>query len=343
MENETYQISDIMPVGTDQFGEISLEGDFSFNLTQNSKTGNLVHSGFEMVSDFGRATGSFLGLNHYFAVTEMYRYKQGLSVTTRLHQPMIGLHFQLDGAALLQTIQARSARSFANVEIRSGETNLMIVPPLSDTFELKEGMVGNIFSISLSLGYIRDLSNRYPDLMEPILTKVGKGDFCLLKEQNVRITPRMRDVIRRIQNQNNGQIAGSLFFESQVLNLLSLFFSQMEQPGSNGRRALPRSDRDRIHRAKEILLQRLDSPPTLAELSRLVGTNEFKLKQGFKELFGTSPYAYHLQHKLELARSYILDTDFTIAEIAYRMGYSDPAHLTKAFRKQYGICPSDLR
>lgn len=87
----------------------------------------------------------------------------------------------------------------------------------------------------------------------------------------------------------------------------------------------------------------MKDPPTLAELSKLVGTNEFKLKGDFKEVFGTTPYAYHLKHKLELARSYILDTDLTIAEIAYKVGYSDPAHLTNAFRKQYDIPPSELR
>lgn len=346
MNNETCQISDIMPVDADLFGgEISLEGDFSFTSTQNSKTGDLIYSGFEMVSDFGRATGSMMGIHHYFAISETYRYKQGLTVTTRLNQPMIELHFQLEGSAHAQTIQSQAIQSSTDLDldIKSGETNLMIVPPLSDTFELKEEMGGNIFSILLSIEYIKDLSNRYPELMEPILTKVNRKEFCLLKEQNLHITPRMRDVIQRIQNQSYGQIAGSLFLEAQILDLLSQFFTNPEQPVSANGHSLSRSDLDHIHRAREILLERLEAPPTLAELSRFVGTNEFKLKRGFKEVFGTSPYAYHLQYKLERAKSYILDTDLTIAEIAYQVGYSDPSHLTNAFRKQYGIRPSDLR
>jgi AraC family transcriptional regulator, transcriptional activator of the genes for pyochelin and ferripyochelin receptors len=71
--------------------------------------------------------------------------------------------------------------------------------------------------------------------------------------------------------------------------------------------------------------------------------NEFKLKRGFREIFGTSPYAFLLQHKLELARNYLLDTEWSIGEIARRIGYRDPAHFTHAFRKQYGLRPSDLR
>src|SRR5690606_31825857 len=98
-----------------------------------------------------------------------------------------------------------------------------------------------------------------------------------------------------------------------------------------------RTELEHIHMAREILMNRISNPPTLAELSRLVGSNEFILKRGFKDIFGTSPYALHLQHKLALAKSYILDTALTIAEIAYQVAYSDTVHYSKAFRQRYGI------
>ncbi|MEX0774014.1 MAG: AraC family transcriptional regulator, partial [Balneolales bacterium] len=227
--------------------------------------------------------------------------------------------------------------------IQQGESNLMIIPPMNESFELKEELSGNTFTLLLSHGYLLDLSCRFPHLLEPVLDKLKKKDFCHLRKQNLQVSPRMRGAIQRIQSYDAGQIAGSLFLEAQILDLLGLFFSQPEQPASSNGHAFSRLDQERIHRAKDILLERMETPPTLAELSRLVGSNEFKLKRGFKELFGTSPYAYLLQQKLELARSYILDTELTIGEIAYQVGYSDPAHLTHAFRKQYGIRPSDLR
>lgn len=344
MDNETHQISDVLPVDADLFGgEISLAGDFSFNCTHSSRSGDLLRTGFEMISDFGNADCMMLGKRHYFAISETYSYKQGLFCTTRLDQPLIELHFQLEGSA--RAIESSQSAIDFKMDIQPGEANLMIVPPLSDSFELKEAMGGTIFSIMLSKEYLTDLSSRFPRQMEPILTRIKKKDFCFLSDQHLRITPRMHAVIRRIQNHDSSHMAGSLFLEAQILDLLSLMFIQLDQSASsqsNGHSLSP-SDQERIRRVREILMERMKDPPTLAELSRLVGTNEFKLKRGFKKIFGTSPYDYHLQHKLEQARSYILDTDLTIAEIAYKVGYSDPAHLTNAFRKQYGICPSDLR
>lgn len=342
MKNETHQIADVLPVDADLFGgEISLAGDFSFNYTHSSRSGDLLRTRFEMVSDFGNADCMMLGKRHYFAISEIYRYKQGLFCKTRLDQPLIELHFQLEGSA--KAIQSSESAIDLKLDIQPGEANLIIVPPLSDSFELKEAMGGTIFSIMLSKEYLIDLSNRFPHQLEPVLTKIKQKDFCFLSEQHLRITPRMHAIIQRIRNYDNGHITGSLFLEAQILNLLSLFLAQVEEPISSNGYSLSRTDQERIHRAKEILIERLEDPPTLAELAKIVGTNEFKLKRGFKEVFGTTPYAYHLQHKLEQARSYILDTDLTIAEIAYKVGYSDPAHLTNAFRKQYDIRPSDLR
>src|SRR5699024_4931164 len=269
---------------------------------------------------------------------ETYQFKQGMINTARLIQPFIGLYFQLKG-------EAQAIRTSLNVDmgIRPGEANIIIIPPLHEMFELQEEVNGASFTVVLAKAYLQDLANRYPHLLEPLLAKVNHGEFGFFNAKSLVITPQMRSTIYRIQNYDAGQMAGSLFLEAQILNLLSQLFNQIQRPGSSNGHSLSRSDRERIHRASEILTDRVQAPPTLAELSRLVGTNEFKLKRGFKAVFGTSPYAYHLQHKMELARSYILDTDLTIAEVAYRVGYSDPAHLTHAFRKQYNMCPSDLR
>lgn len=334
-----HPISELMPADSEFSveGQFSLNGQFSIDCTHASKVGDLFRSGFELHSDFGHGDIFMLGQKHYTAIRETYQYKRGMISSARLVQPLIALCFQLEGAA--QAIQ--SSKNF-ELNICPGEANLIIIPPLNETFELKEELGGTSFMIILSKEYLHDLSNRFPYFLEPILGKIKRKSLCLHKEQNMRMTPRMRSIIQRIQNADNNHIAGSLFLEAQILDLLAIMFAQREQ-SSPGGHTLSHSDSERIHRVREILTERLEDPPTLAELSRLVGTNEFKLKRGFKAIFGTSPYAYHLQYKLELARSYILDTDLTIAEIAYKVGYSDPAHFSNAFRKQYSLRPSDLR
>lgn len=318
-------------------GQFSLNGQFSINCTHASKVGDLFHTGLEMNSDFGHCDVSMLGHKHYTAIQETYQYNRGMVSSAQLNQPLIALCFQLEGSA-----QAIQSSTDWQLNICPGEANLMIIPPMHESFELLEALGGTSFLITLSEEYLHDLSNRFPKVLEPILGKIKRKDLCLQKEKNMPITPRMRSIIQRIQHPATDFMMGSLFLEAQILDLLAIMFARQTNTSSNGP-SLSGTDLERIHRVQQILMNRLTDPPTLAELSKSVGTNEYKLKRGFKEVFGTTPYAYHLQHKLELARSYILDTNLTIAEIAYEVGYSDPAHLTNAFRKQYGIPPTDLR
>jgi len=318
-------------------GQFSMNGQFTIDFAHTSKIGNLFHTDLEMNSDFGHGEISMLGHKHYTAIRETYQYNPGMISSTRLNQPFIALCFQLEGSA--QAIQSSTKEQ---LNISQGEANLMILPPMNESFELREEMGGTSFMVTLSEDYLQDLSTRFPKVLAPVLAKIEQKNLCLQKETNMPITPRMRSIIQRIQQPDAGFRIGSLFLEAQVLDLLSMMFARQNNTSSN-KHSLSGTDLERIHRVQEILMNKLTNPPTLAELSKSVETNEYKLKRGFKEVFGTTPYAYHLQNKLELARSYILDTDLTIAEIAYEVGYSDPAHLTNAFRKQYGIPPSDLR
>lgn len=65
------------------------------------------------------------------------------------------------------------------------------------------------------------------------------------------------------------------------------------------------SDREKIRQAQAIIIENMMNPPSLMELSRLIGLNDFKLKKGFKEMFGTTVFGYLREKRLEKA-SYLL-------------------------------------
>ncbi|GAA4115058.1 hypothetical protein GCM10022393_15010 [Aquimarina addita] len=81
----------------------------------------------------------------------------------------------------------------------------------------------------------------------------------------------------------------------------------------------------------------------MSELSRLVVLNEYKLKRGFKELFGTPVFGYIHQTRMDLAKRLLLDTSKTAKEIAYEIGYCSPQHFSKAFKEQFVISPNSIR
>lgn len=88
---------------------------------------------------------------------------------------------------------------------------------------------------------------------------------------------------------------------------------------------------------------RLHNPPTIIALSKLIGINEYKLKKGFKELFGTTIFGYIHQNRMTLAKSLLLDTTKSVKEVAYQIGYSSPQHFSNAFKKEFGVTPNSIR
>ena len=91
------------------------------------------------------------------------------------------------------------------------------------------------------------------------------------------------------------------------------------------------------------MLHNLDSANSLIDLAHQVGTNEFTLKKGFKELFGTTVFAFWNDIKMEQARNLLLEQNINITEIAHIMGYKNQRNFSAAFKKKYGIVPSQLK
>lgn len=97
----------------------------------------------------------------------------------------------------------------------------------------------------------------------------------------------------------------------------------------------------RIHHAREILHFRLENPPSLVELAQIVGISDRTLRYGFKALFGTTVFNYLKQKRLERAEQLLRNGGGTVAEIANLLGYSHLGHFAAAFKRQFGITPSE--
>ncbi|AXT60672.1 AraC family transcriptional regulator [Aquimarina sp. AD10] len=76
--------------------------------------------------------------------------------------------------------------------------------------------------------------------------------------------------------------------------------------------------------------------------------NKFNMSQSsistyFKRKTGESIHQYVTKYKMKLVEYRLQHTEFTIAEIAYQLGYTDESHLTKTFKKHFAMSPKQYR
>lgn len=134
----------------------------------------------------------------------------------------------------------------------------------------------------------------------------------------------------------------NLFLFSKSIELLVLQ-AELYEPQQQRPFIKTAQDKKKLIEAKELLTMRLDDPPNIIELSKLVGLNEYKLKKGFKELFGTTIYGYLHDYRMSLAKKLLLETNKSAKEIAFEAGYNSPQYFSNAFKKRFGQTPNSVR
>jgi len=82
---------------------------------------------------------------------------------------------------------------------------------------------------------------------------------------------------------------------------------------------------------------------TVAEMASVVGLSESWFAAVFKQTTGETPLQWKLARRIEIAKQMLLENRHPVAEIADRLGFSDQAHLTKAFRQMIGETPAAWR
>jgi AraC-like DNA-binding protein len=107
------------------------------------------------------------------------------------------------------------------------------------------------------------------------------------------------------------------------------------------RQVLRKAEVDLIGRAKDILIENLQNPPTITELARQTGLNEQKLKKGFNLLFDTTINKYLLNERMEHAKVLLAEGSKSIKEIAAFVGFSNHGYFAGKFKEKFGLLPSD--
>jgi len=132
--------------------------------------------------------------------------------------------------------------------------------------------------------------------------------------------------------------------QMQILLLYSMdcMLGDKEETGFSCKFLSNEADRDKIIKAREILLQRIGEPITIKALSRKVAINECYLKKGFKEIFGTTIFDFYQSQRMEHAKYLLYEKGLSVTEVSHLLGYSSISHFSTAFKKQTGIKPCEL-
>jgi AraC family transcriptional regulator len=104
-----------------------------------------------------------------------------------------------------------------------------------------------------------------------------------------------------------------------------------------------RIDHSRLRRAVDYISANLDEEITLAQLAEVAGLSVFHFARTFTRAMGVSPGRYVSRMRLEKAMAEIAAGKLSLAEIAFKAGFSSQASFTTAFHRMTGLTPGEYR
>ncbi|QIP13952.1 helix-turn-helix transcriptional regulator [Spirosoma aureum] len=292
----------------------------------------IQHEQIGCITDTQLTTGNFFMAHCKIQLT------QSIQLVKEVEGDIIQLDFALRGESKALTGGKTMSQAFS-----TGQHNIAYIPPSESIYDYYASPEQLDYSVVVipKENYFR-LIPPDSDLHQHLVTRINQKKAAYVSAKNLPITSAMDWIIRDMRaSQRTGSLK-RLFLESRITELLMLQLEQMQSTQPIGLLS-KKADIHKIHEAREVLDSCYPNTPTIIELAKLVGLNEFNLKRGFKEQLGTTILGYITQRRMEDARRFLLEGEKTISEIAYWVGYKNPAHFTVAFKKYFGMLPSAIR
>jgi AraC-like DNA-binding protein len=159
-----------------------------------------------------------------------------------------------------------------------------------------------------------------------------------------KVTPGLERVLWEIVRCPFDGLQKRLFLEGKALELMG-FVVGMEQTlqGRSRVLSLPRGTRERLHYARELVVEHVQEPLSLGELARRSQLNEYTLKRGFKQEFGRTVFDYLLDYRLEQARQMLERGTLSVATVMAAVGLRNRSYFAAAFRQRFGLNPKQYQ
>jgi AraC-like DNA-binding protein len=178
------------------------------------------------------------------------------------------------------------------------------------------------------------LAGNEPHAVLSALTADG-GSFLFFES----LSAEAKLLLKNITDVNQHDGLSHFYIQVKVQELLYLVFRKLMLRQSAPHQPINSADAERLLQVHEQLLRDLSTPPVLRELAQRAAMSETKLKQLFKQTFGSSVYTYFQQARMKEAAFLLKQGQRSVAEVGYALGFSNLSHFSRLFEKHYGLNP----
>lgn len=204
--------------------------------------------------------------------------------------------------------------------------------------------LNRIFGLYMSYEFLESSARQLDsEFWSNIVEKIKNSETPRILHE-FALTAYMKDRIEQIWNCPLKNELRRVFIQSAILDIIFGMIKENETELSEDTgESVRECEKRKLEQARRVIEEKLQNPPSIPELARLVDLNTYKLKKYFKIVYGETIYKYVRKLKMEKARFLILETNSSIHRIALEIGYSNPSQFSRTFRMHFQCNPNELR
>ena len=155
--------------------------------------------------------------------------------------------------------------------------------------------------------------------------------------------PAMSRLLFEIENYRGEGMAAALFYEAKVTEAIALVVDAWKRQSQRHERPLSAQDMAGLQNVVSYIADHYAFDIPLERLASIACMSESKLKSCFKRQLGCSVTQYIQGRRMSQAEHLLIDTDFTMGQIAQMIGYTTSSRFAELFKKSTGLLPNEYR
>lgn len=155
--------------------------------------------------------------------------------------------------------------------------------------------------------------------------------------------PAMSKLLFEIENYRGDGVAASMFYEAKVTEAVALVVDNQKKQAAKKPHPLSREDTEGLRNVIGYITDHYAFDIPLSRLAGIACMSESKLKTCFKLYTGCTVTEYIQGRRMSQAEHLLIDTDFTMGQIAQMIGYTTSSRFAELFKKSTGILPIEYR
>jgi AraC family transcriptional regulator, transcriptional activator of the genes for pyochelin and ferripyochelin receptors len=250
--------------------------------------------------------------------------------------PLLELHMQFRNLFTTQW------EGIGECDIHQYNYNLTYVPFMNNTATFEAGKLYTTFDLHFEVPYLQQLAGSFP-LLDQFVENVLRNKPVKGSTRNRFLPPGMIKMVKEILGCPFSNAAAERFIECKAMEILLYALDDLSGNDPLVPLKLSALDIECLHEAKRLITEDFQNKMSLIDLARKVYLNDYKLKKGFKYLFGTTVFEHLNNERMKQAKEMVLDRQFTFSYIAIALGYESESSFNKAFKKHFEVTPGYMR